>query len=114
MILFYCQLRISTQLSLEELGAIISDRVLGGGSLTGKENYIRDEIPAIYTESEILGTRFILLGEPGDEGYYLETDGRMLIRNMTAKEVENSLLDISSMIAELLRGTEGIKVTIID
>ena len=99
-------------MSLEEVGQIVSIRVLGGIPFVGRGERIRDEIPAIYSKPEVLGTRFILMGEPDDEGYYLEADGRSLIANLSAEQIKSSLVDISPLVARLLQGIEGIAVSV--
>ena len=110
MIIPSCRLRLSSRMSLEEVGRVVSDRVLGGVPFVGREEYIRDEVPAIYSKAEVLGIRLILMGEPDDEGYYLEADSRSLIANLSAEQVKRSLLDISPLVTHLLSGIEGITV----
>jgi hypothetical protein len=105
-----CRLRLLSRMSLEELGNVVSNRVLGGVPFVGRGDYIRDEVPAVYSEFDVLGTRFILMGEPDDEGYYLEADGRSLIANLSPAEIKKSLVDISSLVAHLLGGIEGVTV----
>jgi hypothetical protein len=95
-------------MSLEEVGKIISDRVIGGIQFVGRDDYIRDEVPAIYTRSEVFGTRFILMGEPDDEGYYLEADSQSLVASLSPEQIKRSLFDLSPLVAHLLVGTEGI------
>lgn len=97
-------------MELEELGRIVSDRVLGGIPLEGRSDHIRDEIPAIYTKRAVLGMRFVLLGAPDDEGFYLEGESRTAIKRMSPDEIRKSLFDISSIVAELLNGVNEIKV----
>lgn len=111
MIIPSCSLRLLSRLSLEEVGQIVSARALGGIPFVGREDYIRDEVPAIYSKSEVLGTEFILMGEPDEEGFYLETDVGSLI-NLPAEQIKNSLVDISPLVAHLLEGTAGIEVRI--
>ena len=94
MIILSCRLRLSSQMSLEEIGRAVSGRVLGGIPFVGREEHIRDEVPAIFSQSEVLGIRFILMGEPDDEGYYLEADSRSLIANLSAEQIKESLFDI--------------------
>ncbi|HAM72541.1 MAG TPA: hypothetical protein DCM86_12940 [Verrucomicrobiales bacterium] len=77
-----CRVRLRTALGIEELGALISARVFGGVPFGGREDFIRDEVPAIYTSEPILGVRFILSGEGDSEGYLLEphVEGDLLIQ----------------------------------
>ncbi|MED1786881.1 hypothetical protein P4V47_05060 [Brevibacillus laterosporus] len=51
--------------SLEEVGKLISERLFGGLQFGGKEEYIHEEIPAIYISELILGLRVILSGYSG-------------------------------------------------
>ena len=115
MVILACRLRLLSSMSLEDLGEVISNRVLGGIPFVGREDYIRDEIPAIYSKPEVLGTRFILIGEPDAAGYYLEADGgRSQLTNLSAEQIRSALVDISSLVAHLLKGVEGLEVKIED
>lgn len=61
--------------SLEEVGKLISERLFGGFQFGGKEEYIYEEIPAIYISELIIGLRVILSGYNGfdeDERFVLE------------------------------------------
>jgi hypothetical protein len=112
MIIPSCRLRLLSRMSLQEVGQVVSDRVVGGIPFVGREDYIRDEVPAIYSKTEVLGMRFILMGEPDDEGFYLEADGADLIANLSAEQIKNALFDISPLVAHLLQGVEGVEVRI--
>ncbi len=54
-----------TELSIDEVGDIISQTLFGGIKLNGLEKRLYDEIPAIFTEHEIMGLRVILSGYSG-------------------------------------------------
>lgn len=112
MVLLAFRIQLFSQMSIEEVGAIISTKVLGGIRLIGRENCIRDEIPAIYSETEVLGTRFILSGEPDDIGYELESDNRFVIRGMSGDQIEAALTDVSPLVAKLLERSPGITIKI--
>ncbi len=60
-----CAMR--TNLSLEQLAKIISDKVFGGVPFGGKDQHIWEEIPAVYIRSSILGLQ-IILGEGKNDG----------------------------------------------
>ena len=102
--------RIRSSLSLEEIGGIVSQRVLGGVRLEGRENNIRDEVPAIYSQTPVLGLRFILQGEPDEEGYYLSANSWKLGLELSPAEIKSRLRDISDLLASLLQGAEGIEI----
>ena len=108
--IFHCSLRIRSVLELEEVGWIISDRVLGGVPLGGRADYIRDEVPAIYTRTRVLGMEFILQGEPDEEGYYLTGDPADLMEGLSIDEFKSRLRDISDLVARLLEGGGSIEV----
>jgi hypothetical protein len=113
MIILVCRLRLHSSMSLEEVGEVVSNRVLGGIPFVGKKDYIRDEIPAIYSKPDVLGTRFVLMGESDDEGYYLEADaGGSVSANLSAEQIRSSLVDISPLVAHLLKGVKGLTASI--
>ena len=98
---------------IEDLGEIISARILGGIPLVGKDEYIRDEIPAVYSEYGVMGSRFVLMGEPGTGGYYLETVSDWGRRgNIPPFSVTDPKVDVSALVGDLLKGIEGLTVSI--
>ena len=111
MTLLSCGLELWSDKSLEEVAEIVSNRLFGGVRFIGKGEYIRDEVPAIYSERDILGMRIILMGGPGQEGYYLEMETRRepgVV--LTAEHIRKSLVDISTLVSKLLHGAEEITV----
>jgi hypothetical protein len=110
MFLLKCEVRIVTQLSLEELGEVISLRLLGGIPMGGREEYIYDEVPAIFAEKEVLGARFVLSGEPDEEGYFLDLDSRMVITLKDLEEADRNWVDLSGLVVALLEEDERLKV----
>ncbi len=65
---------LKSSLPLEEVGQILSDRILGGLKFGGKDLSIHEEIPAIFIQSSILGLEIVLDGNSGYEedcGYSL-------------------------------------------
>jgi hypothetical protein len=108
--ILYCNLRLRSRLELEEVGKIVSHRVLGGIPFVAGGHSIRDEIPAIYTETEFLGMKSVLMGEPDEEGYYLTMDTRGLLATMSAEEIRKSRVNISSLVARLLEGVKDVTV----
>ena len=54
-----------SDLSIEEVGAIISTKVFSGVQFGGKENNIYEEVPAIYIDNLMLGFLFVIQGYSG-------------------------------------------------
>lgn len=107
MVLLTCDVRITSKLTLQQIGAILSERVFGGIPMGGLTEYIRDEVPAIYTTNRYLGTRFILLGGPDEEGYYLQAENlSVLTKNLTPEQIQEHLVDASELIVTLLSRVE--------
>lgn len=55
--------QLKSNLSIEQLGSLISERVLGGIPLSGLEKKVYEEIPAIY--NECMGLSLVLQGFSG-------------------------------------------------
>jgi hypothetical protein len=108
--ILYCKLNLHSTLSLERLAAIISARIFGGIPFVSGRHSIRDEVPAVCTETEFLGMQAVLMGEPDEEGYYLTMDTRSPLLKMSADEIRSSQVDISSLVASLLQGVDGVFV----
>jgi len=111
--LLNCNLRIPSKLSLEELAETISRHVFGGVKFIGKEEFIRDEFPAVYTESTVLGARFILTEDPEQSSFYLDADNRKLTAVMTLEEVISADVDVSILIGSLIESQTGLKVEVL-
>ncbi len=110
MVILCCELKILSPLALEEVAQVISNQVLGGIPFVGREHRIRDEIPAVYTEGEFLGMHAVLMGEPDDEGFMLTMDTGALLTTLSSREIRESFVNISPLVAKLLSGAEQIKV----
>ena len=54
--------RIKSNLTLEEVGAILSRELFGDLKFGGRDKSIHEEIPAIFIEPTILGSQIILDG----------------------------------------------------
>ena len=93
----YCALRLQSALDLESLGRVISAKVLGGVPMGGREEFIRDEVPAIFSSSDVLGMCFVLMGEPGDEGFFLEAETTQSTEHLSSEEMRDSLVDLSPL-----------------
>jgi hypothetical protein len=57
---------IRSDLSLDELAALISDRLCGGIAFGGKDEGYRDEVPAVATVRDFLGLGMKLWGDQGE------------------------------------------------
>jgi hypothetical protein len=106
-----CRVQLNSSLNLEELGEIISNRALGGIQFIGRDEHIRDEAPAIYTKSNVLGARFILMQEPDvDHIFHLECDSQELVKSLTVQDIRSARFDISVLVKFLLEGDKRIQV----
>lgn len=76
---------IRSKLDLETLGEAISNQLFKGINFSGLNNYIYDEVPAIYTV-DVLGCRFIIQQLTVNE----RCDDKMLI-NDYGLEIEDRL-----------------------
>lgn len=103
-----CNLIIYTSLQLEELGNLLSQKIFLNANFGGKEEYIRDEVPAIYFDG-LLGLRVILYGYGGDDGYVLE----IYTRNIPGKKSQDDMsYDFKKYIAWLLSDVKEIRLDI--
>ncbi len=96
---------------LESVGRRISAAVLAGLPFGGREEFIYDEVPAIYVREQVLGLRVILQGLGGEHGYYLEvhtttpiTSSEGLVDSIAER------VDVSENVACLLRSVDGLVV----
>lgn len=63
---------LKSDLSLEELAQILSAKLFGGLQFGGKDEYIHEEVPAIFVNQVIMGLAFVLSGYGGfDRGFTL-------------------------------------------
>ena len=113
MVLLACRVHIKSSLPLEDVAEIVSAHLLGGIRFTGRDQYVRDEIPAVYSSDYVLGCRFLLSGAPDEHGYYLEvlSDNRRLAR-LTAAQMKESIVDISADVVELLESVGSIRAAL--
>ena len=113
MVRLTCCVNIKSELPLEDVAEIVSAHLLGGVQFTGRDQYVRDEVPAVYSAEYILGCRFLLCGAPDEEGYYLEVlDHHESMKGLTAAQMRESLVDISSDIVRLLQSVGSIRTTL--
>lgn len=102
--------QLKSNLSIQEVGRIISEKVLNGIPLEGLKKRIYEEVPAIF--NEVLGFSVVLQGYTGidnEKGYWFE-----LIPNFSSDEIEKEEINISkyliSLLREKLKANTGIQV----
>lgn len=101
---------IKSSLDIELLGQIISAQIAGGVPFRGLDEYICDEIPAIYIRN-ILGCRLILLGYPGEAGYNLKLSEYNFPHEIFRAEGKTpSTVDLSGNLYACLKDVEGLAV----
>lgn len=105
--------KLKSDLDIEKVGQILSERIFGGLQFEGKEKKIYDEVPAIYIKSNILGFRVILSGYSGldeDKWFSLEIRSEVRIKGVKREEfkldnylyylLKNKLGDVKDIIIE--------------
>lgn len=91
--------QIKSNLSIQELGCIISEFFLGGLLLDGLEKNIYEEVPAIFNES--LGLSIVLQGYSGLDNEWGFSFN--LIPNFDSGEMEKDSVDLSSYLKSLFK-----------
>jgi len=104
---FECDLLIISDMSIEEVGELISKKLFGGLPFGGKENYIYDEIPAIYIKDKILGFKIILNGFPGKNGGYIL---HLVSKFESMEDMEFEEIDLEKYIACALGDIEELEI----
>jgi hypothetical protein len=102
---------IKSELDIESLGKLLSEKLAGGLPFGGLKEYIRDEIPAVYINN-ILGCRLILLGFPGERGYNLELVEHDFPFHFFEEGEMPATVDMSGNLYHLLKDIEGISVSL--
>lgn len=90
-----------SNLSLEQVGELLSLRVFGGLKFTGKESAIYDEVPAIFIKGHVIGFKVILSGYSGfseDQGFCLSVFPELYIDG-----VEHQDIKIDEYLKQLLK-----------
>jgi len=108
MIYLVAGVEIDSEKSLEEVASLISEHLLGGIPFVGKDEYIYDEVPAVYASHDLIGLRVILQGDEGN-GYFLDIHPKRFPGTNEASSDYTSG-DITDYIILLLSGIEGIRV----
>ncbi|MCP3778977.1 hypothetical protein [Paenibacillus sp. MZ03-122A] len=105
---FTCSLPIESEEDIFGVAKIISDKLVGGIPFGGLEDYIYEEVPAVYINANILGFELVIQGYGGDGGYLLEVNPSPY--NESPDDTERVTVEITRYIASLLEGTEKIKI----
>ena len=115
-----CALR--SNLSLEEVAKIISDKIFGGLPFEGKEECIHEEIPAVFIKGPVLGLLVILSGYSGydkDKCFvlYVQPWGDF-DRYLFSNKIETERVNLDNYLYHLLdmelRGVEEIQVVALE
>ena len=96
---------IKANMTLDRLAALVSDKLCGGIEFIGIEDYVREEIPAMYTARDFLGMRVVLFGENNDFGLDIEQ-----WRERAPDDVGAEYVDLSKYVALLLAEIDGVQV----
>ncbi|TKI52820.1 hypothetical protein FC756_27185 [Lysinibacillus mangiferihumi] len=105
---FICFVPILSEEDIIGVSKIISNKLVSGIPFGGLEDYIYEEVPAVYIKESILGFELVIQGYGGKEGYILEI--RSYLRNSELHDAKEITVDITNYIASLLEGTEKIKI----
>ena len=107
-----CGLSFLSEKSLEAVAEVISSKLIGGILFVGKDEFIYDQVPAVYAKHLVLGLRVILQGFGGEEGYHLEMYPRNFPSENKAVDLkqESKVEDITQYIAFLLKDVEEIRI----
>jgi len=70
-----------------------------------------DEIGPVVA-SPYVGCRFLLSGEPNDDGYYLDVSHHRRLAGLSAAQMRESVVDISADIVELLENVGSIRASL--
>ncbi|AKF92339.1 hypothetical protein [Brevibacillus laterosporus] len=105
---FICSLPIYSEEDIFSVAKIISEKLVGGIPFGGFEDYIYEEIPAVYINANILGFELVIQGYGGEDGYILEVNPHPC--NERPGDAKRVTVEITNYIASLLEGTEKIKI----
>lgn len=100
----YCSVKFFYEGNIIQVGEKISENLIGGLPFVGLEEYIYDEVPAVYIKQPILGLEIVLQGYGGSEGYVL---GINLAYCVDAPG-DYMKVDISPLIKERLANIDGL------
>jgi hypothetical protein len=93
---FWGTCRLISNLNLDELSCIISEKLLSGLSFTYGKHSIWEEIPSMYIDTPFFGFLVILGGYGGESGYVLELSpyGNYL-RFLESKKIDTERISLN-------------------
>jgi hypothetical protein len=109
---------IKSPLSLEEVAQKVSEAAFACLPFGGRDEYIFDEVAAVYIQTHPLGLDVILQGFGGADGYYLEIRSKKFpfrpfdLNAPFDLSLSPDSVDITENLLYLLRGVEGINVRV--
>jgi hypothetical protein len=98
----FASVYIESQLPLEDLADLLSERLCGGIPFGGEDDTVRDEVPAVYTLRDFMGLRFVLYGGDGEFGLDLKGGPSHVFDDLES-------IDVTSHVVRQLNSIEGIK-----
>jgi hypothetical protein len=104
MIFITSAVHIQSEKSLEEVAGILSKELFNGLTFGGKEEYVLEEVPAVYIEGGIMGLAVILGGE---NGYFSLS---MYPYDYPAERISSVDVDLTEYLSFLLGNTREIRV----
>ncbi|NPC91687.1 hypothetical protein HOO54_05400 [Bacillus sp. WMMC1349] len=105
---FKCLLPIKSNKDIHEVAKIISDKLFGGLPFGGLDDYIYEEVPAVYINPPILGLEAVIQGFGGEKGYTLEVHSYP--GNPEPDDSDEVHVDITGYVATLIEETEELKI----
>ena len=81
---------LKSNLALEEVGQILSEKLFGGIPFGGKDKYIHEEVPAIFISQTVMGLRIVLDGHSGLEsgmGFNLNITSLIVPDNVAYEDI---------------------------
>lgn len=103
---------LQSNLSLEEVGQILSEKIFGGLQFGGKELAIHEEVPAIFIDQQFMGLQVVLDGYSGLDN---DSSFELSIHQVKAFEgLRNEAVNLDDYLTALLNqrldGKEGIYI----
>lgn len=74
---WYASVDFDSPLSLEETAACLSSHIFGGIEFGGRDEYVKDEVPALIAQKPILGCHVVIYGDGDEDGYRVEMQSQL-------------------------------------